>query len=257
MARLRRLTLLALRIDDERSLRNIDLYARLKERLVEDRYTFRVLDPGLPPDWNRALFLNLGFWSPDGGGDVLVDERIAADVVAHVAWHHVASRSLGAAATTAGGLLLAESVASAFDLYLVGRLLGTAPRSAFLATQVPAMAEVAMSAGLDARAFARLLSVIAGDPDAAFSSLRSLLFQVATRLLHARTPDQAARLLAKFAAHPFHALLHHYNLTNWILFAQAHAKSTEIDPTISRIDRALTRAPVALDWLARNWLPRR
>ena len=47
------------------------------------------------------------------------------------------------------------AIASAFDVYLVGRLLGHAPASAFLASQVPAMAETASAAALSERAFER------------------------------------------------------------------------------------------------------
>ncbi|MSP58784.1 MAG: hypothetical protein EXR72_00300 [Myxococcales bacterium] len=251
----RRLELGALRIDDERPLRHIALYPRLKALLIRDQYTFRVPGPATSSDWNRALFLNLGFFRPGDAADVLVDERIPADVVAHVAWHHLAGRALGPAGKTADGLLLAESIASAFDLHLVGRLLPHAPRSTFLATQVTAMAEVASSAGLGAADFAALLAAVAGDPEQAFADLRRLLFTALTRLLRAPGTDAAARILAGLAGHRFHALLHHYNLANWILFARAHAVvSPRVDPRIATIDRALARAPVALGWLERSWL---
>ena len=67
-----------------------------------------------------------------------------ADVVAHAAWHYLAARALAPAAgrsLSVDALFLGEAIASAFDVYLVGRLLGHAPRSTFLETQVPAMAE--------------------------------------------------------------------------------------------------------------------
>ena len=242
-----------LRIDDERALRHVPLYAPLKQRLLDDGHRFRVARTS---DWNRALLLNLGFWSPRDPADVLTGRRIPADVVAHVAWHHVAARALGEAASSADGLLFAESVASAFDLYLVGKLLDKAPRSTFLATQVPAMADVAESAGLGRRAFARLLGDIARDPDAAFAELRALLFHAGARLVRVKNTDAAARVLEGFAAHRFHALLHHYNLASWVLYCRAHASpiAPRVLPAIARVDRALGRAPIALEWLARQWL---
>jgi hypothetical protein len=256
-APLQRVGLDALHIDDERSLRPVALYARLKQLLLRDGYTFRVAAPDGPPiDWNRALFLNLSFWTPGDGADVLVDARIPADVVAHVAWHHLANRALGPEGLTTAGLLMGESIASAFDLYLVGRLLLHAPRSAFLRTQIPAMAEVTQSAGLGAAGFEAMLSGIAEDPDAAFSELRALLYAASTRLARASGADEAARVLARLDGSRFYPLLHHYNLSNWVLYTRAYG--VEAPPAagaqVARLDRALRRAPVALEWLERNWV---
>ena len=47
-------------------------------------------------DPDRALLINLTFWTADAGGDVLVDEHVEADVVAHAAWHHVVARAIEA-----------------------------------------------------------------------------------------------------------------------------------------------------------------
>lgn len=252
-----RVGLEALHVDDERAVRHAALYGRLKALLLRDRYVFRVPSPGSPHgDWNRALFLNLSFWRPGDVADVLVERRIPADVLMHIAWHHLAGRALGPAGTSADGLLLGESIASAFDLYLVGVLIGRAPRSTFLETQVPAMAEAARSAGLPARSFSSLLAEIAGDPEAAFADLRALLFRASTRLLRSSGLDDAARLLGRLSRHRFHPLLHHYNLSNWILHVRAHAPAPprRIDPGIAGIDRALARSPAALGWLERHWL---
>jgi len=126
-----------LTVDDEPSFRPVGLYADLKEILRRSAYRFRVLPSELAGRWDRALLLNLTFWGADAGGDVLVDRHIPADVVAHAAWHHLAS---GALKTEPGtppspeALFLGEAVASAFDVYLVGRLLGPAPDSSFLET---------------------------------------------------------------------------------------------------------------------------
>ncbi len=42
----------------------------------------------------RSLLLNLTFWSADAGGDILAEAALDADVVTHVAWHHLAARAL-------------------------------------------------------------------------------------------------------------------------------------------------------------------
>lgn len=241
-----------LRIDDETSFRHIGLYATLKQALRRDGYTFRVAEGA---SWDRVLFLNLTFWDPSEQGDVLVEPRLDADVVAHVAWHHLARRALAAAPASAEALFLGESIASAFDLYLVGRMLGHAPDAQMLETQVPAMAEIAASAGLDEDDFEALLAGIAADPDRAFEDLRELLFDASSALLRCAGIDEAAAALAPFEAHRFAPLLHHYELSNWVLYARAHAPRAEApDPAVLAIDRALREAEVALDWLERAWL---
>src|SRR5947207_800035 len=130
---LQTVTLEHLTIDDERSFASVALYVRLKEALRRSRHRFLVPDDieGGGMSWDRALFLNLTFWQGGDGADVLCNDHIAADVVAHVAWHAVISDRLTAAAgdgpADPTALIFAESIASAFDLYLVGRLLPNAP----------------------------------------------------------------------------------------------------------------------------------
>jgi hypothetical protein len=281
---LRSLTLDDLTIDDERSLRHVAIYADLKRSLARSGYRFQVLPEGsASARWDRAVFLNLTFWDPSEAGDVLVDEHVPADVVAHVAWHHLARRALDesdaggapaaghapssrpASAPTAEGLFLGESIASAFDLYLVGRLLGHSPGSEFLETQVPAMADVAEAAGLDEAAFASLLGSVAKEPERAFEDLRQLLFDAATTLVRCRTIGEAASALEAKDGHRFGALLHHYELSNWVLYARAYAAAApqgeearaDRDAEARRalaIDAALRSAPVSLDWLTERWL---
>ena len=259
--RFRSLPLSQLTIDDERSFRHVGLYADLKQVLLDSEYRFRVPAEEHSPSWDRALFLNLTFWESDApGGDVLVDTRLAADVVAHAAWHHLARRALSrGGGLSSHGLLLGEAIASAFDLYLVGRLLGHAPDSEFLATQVPAMAEVCSAAGVAETNFEAMLEAVAADPERAFEDLRALLYDATTSLLGCNSVEAAAAALEPLDEHRFAPLLHHYELSNWILAARvaaANAQPTHDDQEdpAARVDRALRIAPVALDWLERAWL---
>jgi hypothetical protein len=256
---MRRCTLDELVVEDEASLRHVALYASLKEELVRAKYEFRVLPAGSSVRHDRALFLNLTYWAAASGGDVLVDERVPADVIAHVAWHHLASRAIGPRASakpSVDALFLGEAIASAFDVYLVGRLLGRAPRSAFLKTQVPAMAESAEAAGLSARGFARMLTGIAEDPDRAFADLRELLSDASATLFRCRTGDDAHAALAGLEGHRFAPLLHRYELSNWILYARAYGAERG-GARARAVDRALRSASVPLDWLASRWLASR
>ena len=243
-----------LTVEDERSFRHVGLYRDLKDVLGD--YRFRILPEELRGRWDRALFLNLTFWGANEGGDVLVADEIPADVVAHVAWHHLAAKALAPEGTSmsAEALFLGESIASAFDLYLVGRLLGFSPDSTFLASQVEAIADSAAGAGMSDTDFNAMLESVAADPDRAFEDLRALLFDATTALLGATSALEALTLLSTFDDHRFGALLHHYELSNWVLYARAYASTLAPDPAVRAIETSLRSAPVALDWLSKEWL---
>ena len=263
-------TLADLTIDDEASFRHVGLYADLKAVLTRDAVTFRVLPQSHAGRWDRALMLNLAFWS-DGtsaarpqrgphqaaeGGDILESDRIPADVVLHVAWHHLASRAFASAPGTkpsADALFMGEAIASAFDVYLVGRLLGHAPRSSFLETQVPAMADAATDAGASDDAFEALLTSVALDPDKAFDDLRALLYDASRALFRSNGAEDALRALASFDDHRFGAILHRYELANWVLYARAYAEAGGgSDPRVEEVDQALRKGN-GLDGLSDRW----
>jgi hypothetical protein len=240
-----------LSVDDEEDFAGIALYDDLKQALARARYPFRLLPKTHEGRWDRALFLNLTYWAAKDGADVLADRHLAADVVAHVAWHHLAATHVGTSSVDA--MFLGESIASAFDLYLVGRLLAARGDAAFLETQVPAMAAAAEGAGLSARKFEKLLGEIASDPEKAFEDLRTLLFTATRALYDAANAGDAMAAFAPFEQHRFGPLLHHYELSNWVLFARAHA-ATRDDERVREVHRSLTDAKVSLDWLVDNWV---
>lgn len=250
--RLPSVTLDKLTVDDERAFRHVGLYDDLKQVLRRARYRFQVLPASHKGRWDRALFLNLTYWAVSEGGDVLTDRHIAADVVTHVAWHHLAARAVGSSSVDA--MLLGESIASAFDLYLVGRLLALGEPSSFLDTQVPAMAEATAAAGMKARAFEKMLGEVAAAPEQAFEDQRALLFSAARALFACKSASEAQATFARFEGERFGALLHHSELSNWVLFARAHATSRGVDRRARGVDRALSRAPDSIDWLTSKWV---
>jgi hypothetical protein len=256
-----RVSLDELIITDEASFAHVAVYARLKRVVNEIGHAFQIPARGAALSWDRAAFLNLTFWSAGESSDVLCDASISADVVAHIAWHHLAATELArlapdqAAAPCAAALFFGEAIASAFDLYLVGRLLRNAPDSDFIATQVSIMAEAAEQAGLSQARFAALLETVAVDPERAFEDLRSLLFDVACALLPCKNASEAQLVLESFATHRFESLLHHYQLSNWVLYARAYATaSLSQERAVHAIDAKLRAAPVALDWLTHHWM---
>ena len=87
------------------------------------------------------------------------------------------------------------------------------------------MAESAEAAGLSAEDFDALLHGIAEDPDRAFEDLRELLFDAANALTACGNVEEALAALSRFDGHRFASLLHHYELSNWVLFARAYARA--------------------------------
>jgi hypothetical protein len=239
-----------LEVGDEPSFRHVALYADLKE--VVRRLELRFLVPKEPISFDRALLLNLAFWDP-GTSDVLVDAVIDADVVAHVAWHALADKNL---APSAAAHVLGEAIASAFDMYLVGRLLGHSPDSSFLGSQVPRMAEVAEAAGMSSESFETLLEDVARSPEAAFEEVRQLLFDAGTALLRERTPVGAASALAALDGRKFAPLLHHFELVTWVLRGRLDAsKEAESAGQDAReLDAKLRAAPDAIAFLEEHWV---
>jgi hypothetical protein len=152
-------------------------------------------------------------------------------------------------------MLFGETIASAFDLYLVGRLLRNVPDADFIQTQVSIMREAAEQAGLPAEDFAALLESAVNEPERAFEDLRALLFDVARALVLCVHPVEAEQVLERFAGHRFEPLLHHYQLSSWVLYARAYgASSSDQELFVNHLDETLRAAPVSLDWLIEHWV---
>lgn len=241
-------------IEDASTLRHVGVYAALVLRLRRDGICFAIPDADELATQDATRLLNLAFWHPGGVAEILPEPVLTADQLAHNAWHHVADRALGAASRSVAGLLLAESVASAFDVYLVGRLLGHVPDAPFLESQVPAMAEAAAEAGLADAAFEALLGRMSDAPEEAFEQLRSLLYDVAMGLAKSRDADEAAEVLVAHAGRPLAALLHHYELPTWVLFARAHADLDAPTGPAEEADAALRAAADSMRWLEEHWV---
>jgi len=252
---LQRISVEDLHIEDESSFRHVELYGRLKAalRAIGSVFCHPEAATSIAGE-DDARLLNLAFWRPGDVAEVLPDDVITADQLAHNAWHAVVRRGLGDEAASADGLLLGEAIASAFDLYMVGRLLGHAPESQLLATQVPAMADAAAAAGLGEAAFAALLERCSREPEASFEQLRQLLFDVSVALVACDGVDEAATVLEAHASHHFAPLLHHYELSTWVLFARCYGQPQGPRDAVRALDRELRAAgdPVAL--LSERWL---
>jgi hypothetical protein len=140
-------------------------------------------------------------------------------------------------------------------VYLVGRLVETAPDCDFIASQLPIMAEAAEQAGVDEAAFARLIDGVRAAPERAFDELRALLVDAGTALLACADADAAQAVLEGFAGARFAPLLHHFQLSNWILYTRAYARGAPgCDEPIRSLDRTLRGSGDGLAWIERTWL---
>jgi len=250
---LERCSLAELAIEDEASFRHVGSYADLKRVVTNMGSCFLAPHEGSIA-WDRALLLNLIAWEP-GLADVLASRDLPADVIPHVGFHQLTDRFVK---PSVEAHLLGESIASAYDIYLVGRLLGHSADAAFLESQVPRMAEVAAAAGLDDAAFERLLEDIAGAPEAAFRDLRELLFDASVALLPTMPPEEAAAVLSRFDSRRMAPLLHHFELTTWVL--RGRIEQAKPDPSwdggehAKQIDLELRKETDPLAWIDRHWL---
>jgi hypothetical protein len=255
-------TLDALVIDDERSLRELALYCELERVVREGGLRFRVAPEGSShATWSRVLFLNLTFWhgaqaGADQTSDVLSERRIPADVVAHVGWHHLAARAFAQSQGSAESMLMGEAIASAFDLYLIGELLRRgAPASEFLSSQTEAMSASLAEHGYDERDVSRWLESVAESPTGAFESLRGLLFDASASLLACDTVDQAVAVFDRLEGHRFAPLLHHFELSNWTLHSRAYARDKlHRDEAVRALDRALRESEDSVALLRDQWV---
>jgi hypothetical protein len=99
---------------------------------------------------------------------------------------------------------------------------------------------------------------VSAEPEKAFEELRELLFDAATGLVGVADIEAAAGVLAPLEAHRFHDLLHHYELSNWILAARAEgagrAEWLAPDPVVRALDAELRGAKDALALLHERWV---
>lgn len=243
-----------MRLDDLEILEDslfekIALYRQLKTNLAGSALRFEVLEGA---SFHRVKLLNLTLWQPTSNLELLSSAQIPADVVAHVAWHRAGAGIIGA--TSADALLLTESIASAFDVYLVGRLLALSAESEFLETQVAAMAEMGMDEGLSDEDFEALLHACATTPEQGFETLRALLFDTARALVDATSASDAhAVLAAQCEGNPFGPLIHHFELSNWALYCRAYGR-IERDPVAVALHEELRGDKRSLETLAERWL---
>jgi hypothetical protein len=116
------------------------------------------------------------------------------------------------------------------------------------------MAEVAAAAGRSPEDFEALLHRMAEDPEGSFEELRELLFDVSIGLLYAGDVDRAEEVLSSLQGHVFAPILHHYDLSIWVLYARAHGTDLKQHAPLRKLDAKLREEARPLEWLVQHWL---
>lgn len=245
-----------LTIADEGAYAEFPLWTKLRKRLVEHEVDMYLVEADGPlTHWADTALINHTVRLPKGATEILHDRVVPADALMHTAWHHAGVAAMGSLASTAEGLLLGESVASAFDAFVIGTLLGAeSEQPSALDTQVPAMAEVAAAAGGSQEDFEALLHRMAEDPEGSFEELRELLFDVSIGLLYGGTVERAEEVLNGTRGHVFAPILHHYDLSIWVLYARAFGADMKEHASLRKIDAKLREVDKPLEWLVEHWL---
>jgi hypothetical protein len=118
------------------------------------------------------------------------------------------------------------------------------------------MSAAADAAGLAESEIEALLQAIHAEPERAFEDMRALLLDVSHALYACASVTDALAALERFGSHRFAPLLHHYQLSNWVLYARAFAKPDPEQEALAKdLDATLRSAPSSLDWLGANWVP--
>lgn len=213
--------------------------------------------------WDRALLLNLTFWGATNGsgarvgGDILVDRTLPADVVAHVAWHHLAAKHGPALVRPPLGRRPLPRRGDCERLRPLPRRPAPRARSSVDFSRDPGARHgrgrggrrslrgghrrLAQRRGPGSRGLLRVAAAAPGPTPRA--------------LLRCRSATDGLRALASFDEHPFAPLLHRYELSNWVLHARAYvADPLAADPAVEALDQALRAAPDAVEHLRAAWV---
>ena len=146
-----------------------------------------------------------------------IDRRgVSADQVIHFAIHHVLDQNLEE--NHPGAVLLAECLASASDLYLLGKLSQAGEETAFLSDTIESMCSYYEMYAAEPDHLEQFFAAFLENPFETMVETACFLFHFGAAFLKSE-PDLA--VLTRFSENARYPLVHHYNLTNWILTIRA------------------------------------
>ena len=210
------LTIEALEVFEEDRFRRagIELYDLAFGFLRRTGVQFRILPQGM----GLSRVVNHLIWQADHHLEFLDGKIIHPDQVIHVATHCLLDRLWPEAGPER--LLLAETLASATDLYLLGKLMRAGEEATFLEDTLGSFDYYFELYGSTSPPLEELLQTIHDAPFRAMMDLSDYLFRFCLPFLRGTIDEQTlTRSVEK--NQPFYPLIHHYHVTNWILNLRA------------------------------------
>lgn len=192
------------------------------EEAAFDRAGLTLLEPCLellsdldvvcfPKGRGLGRLVNLLQWQVDQQLEYLDGDAVAADQVVHFALHHLWHRRIGS--DHPFDLLFAECMASASDLYLLGKLSNGGEETDFLVDTLDSFGSYYEIYSSESR-LEKLVARILENPYQTMSAAVDYLFRLGVALL---SPQINLEALARFQDDLLYPLAHHYNISNWIL----------------------------------------
>ena len=175
-------------------------------RMLKDLRIARV-----PEGRGIARLVNLLQWDVGEHMEYLDGEVVAADQVVHFAMHHIWDQKLGSDHPLK--MLFAECMASASDIYLVGKLSHAGEETDFLADTLESFGSYFEMYSSEEELEELVIQVVE-EPFETMIEAARYLFELGSCLLE-QVIDMDKLIL--FQDHLFYPLAHHYNISNWVL----------------------------------------
>ena len=169
-----------------------------------------------PESKGIARLINLVHWDVDARREYVDGTGIHADQVIHLAVHHVLSHLSGS--DTPHAMLFAECLASATDLYLVGKLARVGHETDFVRDTLESFGMYYDMYAGDENAMETLITSLVDAPFQAMVRAADYLYRFGGRLLN---PTVEYVPLRDMESHYYYPLTHHYNMANWMLTIRA------------------------------------
>ena len=185
-----------------------------------------------------ARIANLLLWEAGKGQEFIDGHGIYADQLIHSAIHQLLEHVLGSKHPL--NMLFAECLASASDIYLLGKLSQAGQETDFLHDTLESYGSYYELYAHQDEDFVTTLNAIRRKPFETMIALADYLFEFCEPLLYPQTVRDSTLPLVMAERCHFYPLVHHYNISNWILTIRGkHAKPPSAPPAALDAIRAL------------------
>lgn len=172
----------------------------------------------LPEGRGVGRLLNLLQWDVGEALEYVDGDGPLADQVIHYGMHHLVDDLIGH--DGAEKMLLAETIASAADFYLLGQLIRSGEECDFLLDMVESLGSYYEQYSNE-DCLEALFERCAADPFATFAQVVLFLYETVEPLLYLEDPQAVTRGLLAVQDNELYPVLHHYNIGNWVLTLRA------------------------------------